>query len=277
MECIVEILSIGNELLIGKIANTNAQWLAKRITSLGGRVRRITVVGDTLEDISTALKNALERTPTLIITTGGLGPTFDDMTVEGIAQTLHTPVQVNDEALEMVKEKYRQYSTPGKTIELTPARVKMATLPREATPLHNPVGTAPGILVQWKKSKIIALPGVPKEMEAIFETSVESLIRRTVGNTVIRERSLKVAEIMESTMAPLIDEVMEHNPHVYIKSHPKDSESHPLLELHLVTAAKTQDIAEKRVNTAVTEISNLIVGHGGKTELTASSREEIKK
>lgn len=87
-------------MLIGKVVNTNAQWFAKRITTLGLGVDRITVVGDSLNEISTALKETIQRKPQFIITTGGLGPTFDDMTLEGIAKALGRTLKVNQKALE---------------------------------------------------------------------------------------------------------------------------------------------------------------------------------
>jgi nicotinamide-nucleotide amidase len=147
----VELISIGNELLIGKILNTNAHWLAKRITSLGLSVRRITVVGDDLDEISSAIRETIQRRPAFIITTGGLGPTFDDKTLEGVARAIGRELKENKEALEMIKKKYEQYVAEGRMrkLELTPYRVKMATLPEGSKPLPNPVGTAPGVLVEY--------------------------------------------------------------------------------------------------------------------------------
>lgn len=271
MVCVVEIISIGNELLIGKTASTNTQWLAKRITSLGGHVRRIGIVGDASDEISQILKNSLGRKPSLVITTGGLGPTFDDMTLKAIAGALKTPLNINEEALKMVKEKYRQHEAAiGRKIELTPARLKMATLPEGAKPLRNPIGTAPGVLLVVGKSKIIALPGVPKEMEAIFEGSVEPLVREMAGNAFVCEKSLKATEIMESDVAPLIDETMRNNPRVYIKSHPKISEFPPWIELHFMTTSKSKNVAEKRIEAAASQISHLILEHGGKVDAQPS-------
>jgi molybdenum cofactor synthesis domain-containing protein len=130
LSCIVEIICIGNEILIGKILNTNAQWLAKRITALGGHVRRTNVVGDALDEISSVLKDALSRKPFLIITTGGLGPTFDDMTLEGLAKALNVPLKLNPEAERMVRARYERYQAEtGRRIEMTPERLKMATIP----------------------------------------------------------------------------------------------------------------------------------------------------
>jgi nicotinamide-nucleotide amidase len=268
MECIVEIICIGNELLIGKISNTNAQWLAKHITALGGNVRRINVVGDNLDEISSVLKSSLSREPFLIITTGGLGPTFDDMTLKAIGNALKSPLSVNEEALKMVKEKYhrREVST-GTRIELTSERIKMAILPRGAKPLINPIGTAPGVQLTTRESKIIMLPGVPAEMESIFDTTVEAIIRGAVGDVFVYDKSLYVTEIMESTIAPLIDETIHDNPLVYIKSHPKMSEVHPVIELHLLTTSKSKNEAEERINAAAEKISSLILEQCGKVDI----------
>ena len=130
----VEIISIGNELLIGKTLNTNAQWLAKRITTLGLSVSQTTTIGDDVERIAETMQKAIQRKPDFIITTGGLGPTFDDKTLQGVAVALNTQLEVNEKALKMVTEKYNQYAEKmrrGK-LELTPSRIKMATIPKTA-------------------------------------------------------------------------------------------------------------------------------------------------
>ena len=101
----MEIICIGNELLIGKTLNTNAQWIAKRATSLGMAVKRITVVGDDVDEIAGAVREALQRKPRFILTTGGLGPTFDDKTLEGIARALNRELKVDESALNMIKGK----------------------------------------------------------------------------------------------------------------------------------------------------------------------------
>ncbi|MEJ2243341.1 MAG: molybdopterin-binding protein [Candidatus Bathyarchaeota archaeon] len=160
---------MGNELLIGKTLNTNAQWLTKRVTALGLTVKRVTVVGDNLPDISMAIKEAIQRKPIFVLTTGGLGPTFDDMTLEGLAQALGCQTIVDDQALKMVTEKYRIYAQKTKVeeIKLTSHRVKMAKIPECSEPVANPVGTAPGVMIKHKEVTIFALPGVPSEMKGI--------------------------------------------------------------------------------------------------------------
>jgi len=267
----IEIICIGNELLIGKVVNTNSQWLAKRITILGLGVNRITVVGDYVNEISTALREAIKRKPQFIITTGGLGPTFDDKTLEGIAKALNRFLEANQQALKMVEKKYQKYMEEGRIekVELTPSRVKMAKLPTDAKPLPNPIGTAPGVTMESDGVTIIALPGVPSEMEAIFDESVEQLLKRVAGNTTFYETSLVVDGIIESDMAPLIDRTMHDNPYVYIKSHPsRTGEGKPHLELHLSTTVKDSTTAKNRVTKALIQITELAQMKGGKTKPT---------
>jgi molybdenum cofactor synthesis domain-containing protein len=262
----VEIISVGNELLIGKTLNTNAQWLAKRLTFLGLDVRRITTIGDDIEEIGTAVKEAIDRKPDFLITTGGLGPTFDDKTLSGIAKALSTVLSLNKEALKMIQEKYRAYAKEQKLekIELTPARVKMAKLPKGAKPLRNPLGTAPGMQTERDKVLIVALPGVPAEMEAIFENSVARAVRELAGDVTFFETSLGISGLMESELAPIIDKVMHDNSYVYIKSHPRGAEKTPHIELHLSTTANDSTTAKNRVSRAIVQMTDNIQAEGGK-------------
>lgn len=264
----VELICVGNELLIGKTLNTNAQWLAKRITSLGLSVRRITVVGDDVDEIASAIKESIQRGPAFIITTGGLGPTFDDKTLEGVAKAVGRKLEENKEALEMVERKYRQYLAEGRMekFEMTPYRVKMAKLPKGAKPLPNPVGTAPGVLLELERTKLIMLPGVPQEMMAIFDESIVPLLREVAGNLVFYEASLNVRGIAESDLAPIIDQVMHENPYVYIKSHPKASERTHHIELHFSTTSTSQNVARQRIERAIMQISELIREKGGRIQ-----------
>jgi len=271
-----ELLCVGNELLIGKTLNTNAQWLAKRLTTLGLEVKRITTIGDNIEEIAETLKEALQRKPKILITTGGLGPTFDDKTLEGIAKALNRSLEINQEAYKMVEEKYRTYVKEGKIekFELTPHRVKMAKLPEDSKPLPNPIGTAPGVLLRHKGIIIIALPGVPSEMKAIFDESVAALVRKQAQNVTFFETSIYVDGIVESEIAPLIDEVMRDNPYVYIKSHPKGVKKKPHIEIHLSTTAKDSTTAKKRITKTLMQISDLIRVKGGKTRVPKRVKQE---
>jgi len=275
----MEIICVGNELLIGKTLNTNAYWLARRATSLGILVKRTTVVGDDVDEIANATREALKRKPRFLILTGGLGPTFDDKTLEGIAKALNRKLKVNKKALKIVKEKYEDYFKTGKIekVELTPSRIKMATLPNGAEPLPNPVGTAPGVVVDVKGTFLIMLPGVPQEMEAIFEESVGPLFRREAGEVTFFEASMHADNIMESTLAPLIDKVMHDNPFVYVKSHPKGEERKPHIEIHFSTTAKDSKTAKERLGKTIIDLSELIEKNGGNTRIRKEKRQNSWK
>jgi nicotinamide-nucleotide amidase len=266
MDQSVEIISIGNELLMGKTLNTNAKWLAKRITTLGLTTRRITVVGDDTTEIAGAIKEAIRRSPRFLLTTGGLGPTFDDKTLEGLAEAFERKVEVNQDALKMVKDKYLRYAQEGRieAPELTPPRIKMANLPEGATPLSNPVGTAPAVVVKHENVTAIALPGVPSEMKSIFDDSVASVLKQAAHGVTFFETSIEATKVIESEMAPFVDKVMHSNPRVYVKSHPKGAERVPRIEFHLSTTAKNSITARKHVTKALLQLTELIQEKGGK-------------
>jgi nicotinamide-nucleotide amidase len=268
MDHYVELICVGNELLIGKTLNTNSQWLAKRITSLGLATRRITVVGDTIDQVSASIKEAIQRKPTFLLTTGGLGPTFDDKTLEGIAEALERKIEINEDALKMVKEKYLSYTHDSRTVELTPHRKKMAKLPEGATPLPNPVGTAPAAFINYRNVNIIALPGVPFEMKSIFNESIAPLMKEAAEGTTFFGTSIFSTDVMESEIAPLIDVVMHDNPHIYIKSHPQGSEEVPYIEFHLSTTAKDVNVAKQRINKALIQLVEMVKNNGGKIKST---------
>ena len=171
----------------------------------------------------------------------------------------------------MIEKRYQQYLEEGlvkQRVELTSPRIKMATLPKGASPLPNPIGTAPGVSLKQNNVTIIALPGVPPEMEAIFDNSVVTLLKDVSGDVTFYETSISVTGTMESDIAPLIDTTMHDNPCVYIKSHPHGGEGVPHLELHFSTTAQNSNIAKKHVSRALLQITELIQAKGGKIKPT---------
>lgn len=254
------IISVGNELLIGRVVNTNASWLAKRLTEIGFRVRRIVTTPDDEETIE-VLREAVEKGVDLIVSTGGLGPTYDDKTLKFIADATKRGLELNRDALKEVEEKYRSAG-----LELTEHRVKMAMLPEGSTPIRNPVGTAPGAILRHSKTTIIALPGVPSEMQAMFEL-VENDLRKAVPKALFCEEKLVVVGLPESSLAPLLDTVVKDNPGVYLKSHPRGVElGQPVVEV--VATGETQG-AGNPCRKAIEELRSLIRQHeqGSKVKL----------
>lgn len=262
----VEVICIGNELLIGKVENTNAGWLAKQITQLGANLTRVTVIQDIIQEIAAAINESAERNPRFIITTGGLGPTFDDKTMQGLAVALNSKLEVNPEALTFVKKRVTEYARKrgySTEIQLTPAGVKMATLPQKAMVVNNPVGSAPAVQAYMTETVLFTLPGFPHEMQAIFNESIATLIKKAVGEDVFCERSLFIENIFESKLAPLIDQVMSNNAGVYVKSHPLKSEGKAHVELHLTMVASRNCDPEGKLEKAALEFAELIAANGG--------------
>ena len=268
MPCTVEILSVGNELLLGNTVNTNATWIAAQATSVGAEVSRITTVADNLSEISGAVRESLRRAPNFVIITGGIGPTFDDMTLKGVARALRRRIRLDSEAVELIRSHYaRRFK--GKRIKLTRPRLKMARIPDGSVPVPNPIGTAPGVLLTAKHTQIFCLPGVPSEAKAIFQESVLSKIRAGASGRSYVESWLKISGIMESSLAPIIDRVMSHRPGVYVKSHPRGVENNrPQIEMHFSTFAPARGAGIRTLRAAVKEMKKELENRAVKVTVT---------
>lgn len=238
------ILTIGNEILKGKTINTNLAHIGRTLTFSGYEVYRSIVVRDDPEEIEWGINTALESSD-LVVTSGGLGPTFDDMTVECVSKSLGIPTEINKEALHELEEKYS-----GRNLELTEDRLKMVRLPVGSKALHNPVGSAPGVLMEHNGKKILILPGVPGEMKAILE-SVLDMIR--IPGKVYYEESFPIEGLMESAFAQLSNKAMKKwAGNVYIKSHPQNSEvKSPVLEIEVSSVDHDQESAKKTVREVI--------------------------
>ena len=226
-----EIISIGNELLIGYTLDTNSHWIAKQLTRLGWTLERVTQLRDSLDAIKSGVRGSLKRNPTVLITIGGLGPTHDDMTLAGISRALNKPVRVNKEALQLVKDHYRRLENKPK---LTKYRTKMATLPQGSTPLPNPVGTAPGVKMRESGTTLFSLPGVPSEMKSIFRDSIIPYLESLHAERP-KQIEFRITGIIESALAPVLDRARKIYPKLYFKSHPRGRETgiRPLIQLHI--------------------------------------------
>ncbi len=254
-----EILTLGRELLIGKTLNTNASWIASRLTMLGISVERVVVVPDTVCQISAAISDSLQRHPDAVVTTGGLGPTYDDLTADGLASALRLPKECNRVALERVEARYRSLG-----LEMTPARQKMAMMPPGSTPIPNEVGTAPGIYVEASGTMIFCLPGVPKEMTHMFDSWVSRTIKEKSGGASFLEDSLEVMGMPESSLAPVIEEWGPRLRSVYLKSHPSGGEARPSIIVHFSIAGGDKVGMAREMKSAMNAFEKIVKRHGGR-------------
>lgn len=200
-----EIICVGTELLLGDIVNTNAQFLAVELANLGIPHYYETVVGDNSQRLQEAIAVASKRA-SLLIFTGGLGPTPDDLTTEAIAAFWQTPLVENPEVLGDIQAKFAQRGR-----EMTPNNAKQALIPQGATILPNPLGTAPGII--WQPCEgltILTFPGVPREMKAMWqETAITYLKSQGWGQEIIYSRLLKFKGIGESALAAKVNKFFD--------------------------------------------------------------------
>jgi len=187
-----EILSIGTELLLGQIVDTNANYLAQQLPALGLDLYYVSEVGDNLQRLADAFARALERSD-VVISTGGVGPTEDDLTREAIARVLGEQLQVQPELEQQLREFFKRR---GRTM---PERnVKQATTIPSGTFLPNPIGTAPGWWVERDGKVIISMPGVPHEMRKMWDEQAQPRLARLLSGGVIVSRVLKLAGVGES-------------------------------------------------------------------------------
>ncbi|MDJ0690617.1 MAG: competence/damage-inducible protein A [Xenococcaceae cyanobacterium MO_188.B32] len=200
-----EIICVGTEILLGDILNTNCQYLARQLASLGIPHYYQTVVGDNPSRLQQVVDIASRRSSILIFT-GGLGPTPDDLTTETIASFFNTPLEEKTEIIEDIKAKFAQRGR-----KMTPSNYKQALVPKGAKILPNPLGTAPGMIWQPKPNlTILTFPGVPIEMQKMWsETAVPFLKSQGWGQAIIYSRMLRFRGIGESTLAEKVTHLFD--------------------------------------------------------------------
>ncbi|HET6780266.1 MAG TPA: molybdopterin-binding protein, partial [Nitrososphaera sp.] len=243
---------------------TNARWLCSEIANVGGIVRRVTVVHDEIGEISSAIRESLARNPDILITTGGLGATYDDMTLEGVAIALCKKVVLDNTAVKMLKKSYAMRKLH---YELTESRLKMATIPEGSTPIQNPVGSAPAIMEQAGGTVIFCLPGVPSEMKAIFEEHILPLIKKGVGKFVAEEINYNIRGLSEAMIAPVLIEIVKLHPKntIYLKTHPRGyyKKKTPRIRIQLISRGDEEKEVKKRLAAIAKVIEKEIVKLGG--------------
>ncbi len=256
----IEFLIIGNEILIGKTQDTNSYWLAKRITRFGHIITRITTVGDDVDVISSALREVLKRKPDIVIISGGLGPTFDDMTLKGVADALGRDLELNKHAYESIKKFYDAAYKQGilKLEGMTPEREKMAYLPKGGLPLPNTVGTAPGVKIKEKNTTIYCLQGVPAEMKSTFRNIIAPYLKKKKGSFI--EKGLVFRGIGESQIAPYVSKLEKQYPQLWIKTHPRIGLS---VEVELSVTCFNVDNGEELADEVINHLKSVIIKFNG--------------
>jgi nicotinamide-nucleotide amidase len=232
-----EIIAVGSELLTPLYQDTNSLFLTERLNSLGIEVRFKTVVGDRADDLTTALREALSRSP-LVILTGGLGPTEDDLTREVVSGVLHRPLREVPEIRRQIEERLARFGRP-----MAENNLRQAMVPEGAVWLENNNGTAPGIWIEHGHNIVVLLPGPPGELEAMFDAAcVPRLAQASTGQR-IKTRVYKVVGLPESEVDKRAAAIYGayQNPTTTILAKPGG------IEIHLRARAATDQEAETKL------------------------------
>ncbi len=244
------VLTIGNEILKGKTVNTNAAEIGRMLYFAGYEVYRGLVVPDVKEEIGQAFRSLIGICD-VIVSTGGLGPTFDDMTISSFADEFNIPLELNEDVYKEIRAR-----TERSGMEMTKEREKMALVPKGSIILKNDVGTAPGIEYKMGSTRIFLTPGVPSEMRSML-----SLIEREIKlkDSFYFEDSVVIVGIYEASLAPYITKLMnEYGGRVYIKSHPsiKDGRESSL-EVEVSAKSDTLDNSRRVVLEVLDKIRSI--------------------
>ena len=260
----VEILSIGNEILLGLVQDTNSNYLCRLVRGMGGRVRHIATPRDEIDAIADDINASLSRSAELIFTCGGLGPTDDDVTLAAVAKATRRKLELNGAAQQSVEQRYRDLASRGHVAgaEMSEARLKMAYLPEGARPIVNPIGAAPAVVIEVEANRIVSLPGVPAELKAIVEGPLQTLLAELFGRGSYREREITVACGDESQLAPALRQVASMNPEVYLKSRPSHFGPDVKFRILISSSGATAGEAEYLINIAESDLIRLLGSSG---------------
>ena len=242
----IEIIATGDELIYGRILDTNSNWIAKRVAEMGARLRRVTMIGDEPALIGSTLLNALKRDAHFIVITGGLGPSEDDLTVDSIGTALGQSIIIDEEGAAKIEATYRKRGITRQS-SIDRGR-RMARILEESQPMQNPVGFAVGMKVDIGGKTVCTLPGVPSEMKGMFDAHVAPMIMSQT-NTVFVARTFNISMVWKDFF-PLYRQMQMDYPDIYIKNaatppvEDEDREKVHTIKVDFVLEAPTFEEAE---------------------------------
>ena len=247
-----EIVAIGSELLLGQIVDTNSAWMAERLTALGVDMYYKTVVGDNPGRMKEVIGRALDRSD-VVVTSGGLGPTQDDLTREIVAEATGRELVLDPDLLEQIEKRFR-----SRGFVMTKNNERQAYIPKGAIPVENPNGTAPSFIVEDARGIVFSLPGVPVEMKWLFDNRVAPYLREKFDlSELITHRILKVAGMGESAVDDLVGHLIANsrNPTVGVLAHPGQ------VDVRITAKAASLEAAAEMIAPVEAEVRGLLGGH----------------
>ncbi|NQU30518.1 MAG: competence/damage-inducible protein A [Anaerolineae bacterium] len=245
-----EIITIGTEILLGEIVDTNTRHIALNLRDLGVGLYRTITIGDNVERIAESIRESMQRAE-IVITTGGLGPTVDDPTRDAVALAVGVETEFIPELWEQIAKRVSLYGRKP-----TENQKRQAYVPKGALPIENPVGTAPGFIFETERNAVISLPGVPREMETILHNAVIPYIQKRYDlHEIIKVRVLRTSGVGEGRIDEKIGDLEKlRNPTVGLAAHTG------VVDIRLAAKAKT----EAEANAMIAEVENEIRQRLGK-------------
>lgn len=242
---VIEFIFVGTELLLGNIVNTNAAFLSEKCAALGLSCYFQTVVGDNEARLTEVLERAIERSD-VVLMSGGLGPTEDDLTKETAAKVCGRVLVMHEPSREMLKN---YFSSRG--IELTENNWKQAMMPEGAIVLDNPNGTAPGVIIEAENAKVILLPGPPNELCPMFEASVAPYLSG-LTSLIICSKTVKICGVGESKAETMIKDLIDAQTNPTLATYAKTGEVH----IRVTASAGSEKEAMKLIKPVVKELKS---------------------
>lgn len=238
------IFNIGRELLEGLVLDRNANFMAGKLNDAGCRVRSIQVLGDDEESLVKAFQDALSHKPAFILTTGGMGPGHDDITRQCVARAAGLPLLQDDAAADMVAKSYRRLAAKGvvKNQQINDARLRMAMLPEGAIGYENPIGTAPAVRLAVGDTQFFLLPGVPAELQRLFNLYALPVIQTSGQHTAKKARHIDYPGRDESALARVLADTDRRYHGLHARARPQGDD--PSAGLRITITAEHGDEAE---------------------------------
>ena len=257
----VEIIATGDELIYGRILDTNSNWLAKRLAEIGAELRRVTMVGDDYDDIRDTLLGALERDAEIIIFTGGLGPSEDDFTIDAISRAIDKAVVTDPLGFQKIKEIYERRGSDMRR------GARMARILEDSEGIQNHVGMSVGMKLLFNGKLIFALPGVPQEMQGMFDEHIAPVVEAEAKHKLLGH-TYSVSMVWKDFF-PVYTMLQVDYPEIYIKNAatPPEAEEErakvKAIKVDIVVQGATMQEAEAKMGAFMAEYKRRVEAAGG--------------
>jgi nicotinamide-nucleotide amidase len=247
MDINAQIICIGNEIMLGHIANTNSQFVSNRLAAIGIKTSKHLDIPDNPEVIISSIKKALSESA-IVILSGGLGPTVDDLTLECIARALNKKLIFNKKIAGRIKAHFNR-----RKIRMPANNLRQALLPESAIPITNSIGTAPGLIIPVKNKALIAFPGVPFELYPMLEdAALPYLKKKFPSGQVIKSRVIKTTGLAESEVNEIIEDILKISGNVQMGIYPHPEE----IQVKITVTEKNETLADSTINKIQKKIAN---------------------